>query len=520
MQQRARTRSPSPSPWLMATGPGASAERGPSPDRSNQARAQGLPGNGARTRGPFGADWLNGALGAAFGMDLDGIEVRFGQEAATAAVGGEAMTRGREISVGGGLREDGRDPHAMDVLAHEVAHALAGGGSGRAPLDQPGDAGEEKAEEAGRRFADWARTGFQGPTPRLRPAAGGQAAIHRYSTNPAVLTGSPMLRRGSSGDLVKALQYVLNARGYSVGVDGIFGRQTEDALLRFQRARGLDVDGIVGPRTAAALQGGSSSSNGSTSNGSSNNGSSSNGSTSAESSGDSALLTGKPMLQQGDSGNLVKILQTLLNAKGASLGVDGSFGPNTYAAVLRFQTANGLEADGVVGPKTASALKSSSSKKIGGSNSSNGSYAGNGAYSELRDAVIAAAESHLGTRYWWGADGPAYFDCSGFVLYVLRQETGLVNWGDDTAAGIANRLPRTTNPKKGDLVFFNGGSGIEHVEFCMGNGSSTIGASGGGSRTRGNDPDAKVKYGNWNNSSRSKTWGSIQGLIDAKKKTT
>ncbi|MFO0007677.1 MAG: hypothetical protein ACK559_41840 [bacterium] len=101
-------------------------------------------------------------------------------------------------------------------------------------------------------------------------------------------------------------------------------------------------------------------------------------------------------------------------------------------------------------------------------------------------------------------------------MYVLRQETGLVGWGDDTAAGIKGRLPRTENPRKGDMVFYTGGGSTSHIEICAGSGSTTIGASGGGSRTRGNDPDAKVQWGNWNRDGRSKSFGSIQGLIEAK----
>jgi len=64
------------------------------------------------------------------------------------------------------------------------------------------------------------------------------------------------LSRGSEGAEVKTLQARLLALGYALpryGVDGDFGPETEKAVRAYQRARGLDVDGIVGPQTWAAL---------------------------------------------------------------------------------------------------------------------------------------------------------------------------------------------------------------------------------------------------------------------------
>lgn len=64
-----------------------------------------------------------------------------------------------------------------------------------------------------------------------------------------------------------------------------------------------------------------------------------------------------PMLKKGDRGDEVKTLQTMLNAHGYSLDVDGAFGTNTEAAVKSFQQKNGLTVDGVVGRKTWEALE-------------------------------------------------------------------------------------------------------------------------------------------------------------------
>ncbi len=63
-------------------------------------------------------------------------------------------------------------------------------------------------------------------------------------------------------------------------------------------------------------------------------------------------------LTPGSSGVQVKRLQRALAALGYRVGkVDGSYGPATKNALARFQKANGLSADGVLGPKTLRVLK-------------------------------------------------------------------------------------------------------------------------------------------------------------------
>jgi peptidoglycan L-alanyl-D-glutamate endopeptidase CwlK len=63
-----------------------------------------------------------------------------------------------------------------------------------------------------------------------------------------------VLRQGSFGPPVLLLQTRLKERGFSPGaIDGSFGPGTEAAVLAFQRGAGLLADGVVGPRTAAAL---------------------------------------------------------------------------------------------------------------------------------------------------------------------------------------------------------------------------------------------------------------------------
>ncbi|MFF7794644.1 GH25 family lysozyme [Streptomyces sp. NPDC007991] len=127
----------------------------------------------------------------------------------------------------------------------------------------------------------------------------------------------PTVQEGSSGYRVTGLQHLLNAHGAGLAVDGRFGPGTRAAVVSFQKSKALDADGIVGPLTWQAL-----------------------------------IIT----VQSGSSGHAVRAAQALLNAHGATLDVDGEFGPGTRAAVVSFQKSKALDADGIVGPDTWKAL--------------------------------------------------------------------------------------------------------------------------------------------------------------------
>ena len=135
----------------------------------------------------------------------------------------------------------------------------------------------------------------------------------------------------SSGDVTtRAVQYLLNAHGATLAVDGIFGPQTAAAVRSFQRSHGLVVDGVVGDQTWPAL-----------------------------------LVT----VSRGSHGTAVKAVQEELNARVTPYGyqnlqvaVDGRFGPMTDAAVRAFQALvqspyyGELVVDGIVGHHTWYAL--------------------------------------------------------------------------------------------------------------------------------------------------------------------
>lgn len=75
------------------------------------------------------------------------------------------------------------------------------------------------------------------------------------NTTPAVEAPSQTLKPGDTGSQVKTLQKALASLGYSPGTpDGDYGPSTQNAVERFQIAKGLAEDGVVGPATLNAIQ--------------------------------------------------------------------------------------------------------------------------------------------------------------------------------------------------------------------------------------------------------------------------
>ena len=88
------------------------------------------------------------------------------------------------------------------------------------------------------------------PTP-LPPVPANVMAV---TPDPSLPTAAPVMRTGSKGQEVKDLQPRLSALGfYSGKIDGEFGPGTKEAVTAFQKANGLEADGIVGEETRELL---------------------------------------------------------------------------------------------------------------------------------------------------------------------------------------------------------------------------------------------------------------------------
>lgn len=149
-------------------------------------------------------------------------------------------------------------------------------------------------------------------------------------------SSSTNMKLGSTGTAVSALQQNLTTLGYYYGdVTGHYGNLTQQAVKKFQKAKGLTQDGVASTATLNAI-------------------------TSAlKNAGvDVGPGTVATTLREGDKGTAVTELQTMLKKLNYYYGsVTGSFGSLTKQAVRKFQDDNKLTVDGVAGPATINKLR-------------------------------------------------------------------------------------------------------------------------------------------------------------------
>lgn len=118
--------------------------------------------------------------------------------------------------------------------------------------------GVVKTKLAGRGWGLWGKPCWISYTDAATPPQPAQTTT-QATASALTVTGLPLLRYGDKGEFVRAAQLLLIGRGYSCGVcgaDGEIGQDTYNAVVAFQRATGLQQDGIIGAQTWARLIGG------------------------------------------------------------------------------------------------------------------------------------------------------------------------------------------------------------------------------------------------------------------------
>jgi len=296
---------------------------------------------------------------------------------------------------------------------------------------------------------------------------------------------------GTENDDVRDIQDRLYELGYISKVTGYFGEDTERAVKKFQKLNDLPEDGKVTKVVRELLYSEDAVSN-------------------AFSYGD-------------ESPEILTFQQRLKELGYLTTTPDGKFGPDTKAAVKRFQENSGLVADGYIGPATKEALMSKDAqgnalsigaegedvekvqqllKKLGYMSKVTG-YFGSTTDTAVRSfqhnnglkvdgkvgkktmalltsgkakkstgvnitganasSFVEVAKSKLGCRYVRGAKGPDKFDCSGFVYWCLNKVG--VKQGYMTSHGWAKsnkytKIKNIKDLKKGDIIVFKGHVGI------------------------------------------------------------
>ena len=96
--------------------------------------------------------------------------------------------------------------------------------------------------------------------------------------------------------------------------------------------------------------------------------------------------------------------------------------------------------------------------------------------------ILRSARRFMGTPYVWGGATPKAFDCSGFVQYVFAEYGISLPRTAKEQAGIG-QAPRAGDLRPGDLLFFYGGEGAQHIAIYVG-GDTIIHASSAARRVR------------------------------------
>ena len=256
-----------------------------------------------------------------------------------------------------------------------------------------------------------------------------------------VTASAQSYRLGDEADEIATIQTALKQlKLYSAGITGHYGEKTETAVKKFQKKYALEDNGVVDEATRAALYeaagityiAGSSSSSG------------------ASSSNSSVSSSGGTTLRYDMRSDAVLKLQQDLSKLGYYSGtISGHFGSKTEAAVMSFQKANGLSADGIAGSKTlakiATALGNSSSGSSSNSSSSNSSSSSSSLLKQgTKSEAVRTLQQNLKTLgYYTGSVTGNFGPLTKEAVYSFQKANGLSAdgvAGEKTLAAISSKL--------------------------------------------------------------------------------
>jgi peptidoglycan hydrolase-like protein with peptidoglycan-binding domain len=232
-----------------------------------------------------------------------------------------------------------------------------------------------------------------------------------------------ILKKGDRGDDVRALQARLIELNYLSGrADGIFGSDTRNAVMAFQRRSNLTEDGKAGKVTQTLLYSAGALANGS-----------STPITPADPETPETPSAGYTLLKKGMTNAAVTTMQKELKSLGyLSASATGYFGSQTYTAVIAFQRKHNLQADGIAGNATLSLLYSSNAQSANSTSSTgnSGNSGGDITYPTLKKGMTSSQvtdmQERLRTLKYMTAKATGYFGSATYdAVIAFQRNNGL-----------------------------------------------------------------------------------------------
>lgn len=175
-------------------------------------------------------------------------------------------------------------------------------------------------------------------------------------------------------------------------------------------------------------------------------------------------------LKEGTKGEDVKALQERLKVLGFLVIEECTdyYGSMTKEAIVKFQREYGLKVDGIAGPDTIKNINLALQDKVDTSllkSSRSSSFV-----NSIGDSIAKTAMKYLGCSYTFGGNGPNSFDCSGFTKYIYEKFGIELPRTSSEQANVGTKISKD-ELQVGDLLIFSNTykSGPSHTGIYLGN---------------------------------------------------